>query len=660
MDVIVRTGSTKAPRETSLEALSFTSAQEEPVLLLMEVIGKDREMRTIQRECETIIHHALLETEGDASDRLDGALKELNGLLKGMLLSGAVEDVHMIVAILDADRTLHVSHAGRAEGYLIRKGVASQVTEYSSGKPTPAFVHIASGKIENRDQVVLSTQRLLRTLTPAQLAKMAHQDQLLEHVTRSLETEGEHAALGTLTLAGAPQTQAYERTASIPSRRSGRGTAAGFAASLPSLPSLSGAGSTLRGIGNTLGGLLARGFRSLLPVLNVERVRDFMQSFIADLGHPKRKRRAHFFLLAGAVALLLVIWVVVHLFTSTQRSKTRAELATLVEQINEQIQTAENRRIIGDMDAANAILQQAEERAKQVMDNESGLFRVESLDLLERIRSKKEEINNIIRLSPRMVANLAAKTPDVVAQGMIGLRDGEFIVYDRQNLHRVLLNAVEAPARLSDTELILDGEDFSRFQSMLFLTTGNSVIEMQNGQPVLMKTEDPRGWMNGKTVKAYLRYLYMLSPEDKQIYKYERLTGRYATPVEYNVNGDLTGALDMAIDGNVYVLKEGGTVLKLFRGESQPFVIRRAPEGLLKDATRIFKHPNGNFYFLDGVHGHVIVVSDGGATGEASYMKQFVLEGEQVGTLKDLYVDPDEAHLYVLDEKRVFVVDLTK
>lgn len=661
MEVTVRAGSTKAPRDTKLEALSLVSARGESVLLLMEMLGKERDVQTAQRECEGIVRHALLETEGDAAERLDGTLKELNGLLKGMLLSRAVEDAHLIIAVLDEEDTLHVSHAGRAEGYLIRKGVASQVTEYTSGKPTPAFVHIASGKLERRDDIILSTQRLLRTLTPAQMAKLGqHEERLLDHLIRTLEAEGEHAALALISVSAAVQQPLPQRSVALPSRRIGRSTSLKSRGRFPVLPSIEVVVPLLARAATAGGRSIARAGTVIIPLLNVGRIRALSQSFLDDLVHPERKRRAHFLLLAGAVALLLMIWVVVHLFTSTQRSKTRAELVALVEQINQEIQTAENRRIIGDTDAANAILERAQERAKQVMDSESGLFRVEALNLLERIRSKEEEINNIVRLSPRVVAHLAAKAPDIVAQGMIGLSDGEFIVYDRQNLHRVLLNAVEAPSRISETELIIDGIGFPRFQTLLFLTTGNGVMEIINGQPVLMKTEDPRGWVGAKVATTYLRYLYLLAAQEKQIFKYERLSNRYASPVEYNVNGDLTGAIDMAIDGSVYVLKEGGTVLKLFRGETQPFVIRRAPEGLLKDATIIYKHPIGRFYFLDPAHARIIVVSDGGASGEAAYVKQYVLEGEQVGTLKDLYVDPDEAHLYVLDEKRVFVVDLTK
>ncbi len=672
----------------TLVSLPFESLQKEPVCLLMEVMGKDDNARNVVRECEMIVKHAVLEAEGGAAERLDSALKEMNGLLKGMLVSGAVQDVHMIIAILDHDDVLHVSHAGRAEGYLIRKGIASQITEYSGGKPVPAFVHIASGVTEPNDILVFSTQRLLRSLTPAQLAKLAaNRDTVLEMLERALETDAEHAALATVDFAP-PAGKLFvdeviggrdrvEESRGIPRSRRGQPVSV-FSRITSYLPSLDTVRSFIPSRAEVRSHLpskeamtkvkktMTKGGSSSLSVISsigsmkwAGATRDFFTGLVADLQHPKRKKRAHLLLLASSLALLVIIWAVVHLFTSSQRSKTRADLEALVTQINTEIQTADNRHIIGDADAANAILDNAAEHAKQVMDSQSGLFRQEAFNLLERIRSKKEEINNIVRVSPRLVANLAGNTPSIQATGMIGLGDGEFMAFDKDSAYHVLLNSVEDPHRISEDASVIDGASFDRFQADVFLVSGNSVVEWQNGQAISMKTDDPKGWVTGRAVAAYLRFLYVLSPENKQIYKYERLNNRYSVPVEYNVNGDLQNALDMTIDGSVFVLKDGGTILKLFRGETQPFVIRQAPADLLKSATKLYKVTDRNFYLLDPSHARVIVLSDGGPTGESSYLKQYVIEGQQIGTLQDLYVDPDEAHLYVMDEKRIYVLDLT-
>jgi len=648
MGISVQTGHTKSASGLTLVSHSYKSNQKEPVVLLLHISASTSEAKTLEKECEAIIKHSLLETEGDASERLDGTLKEINGLLKGLIISKTIDDIHAIIAIAGKDDTFHVSHSGRAEAYIVRGGQASQITEYSRGKALPAFVHIASGPIEPRDVLVMSSQRLLRALTPAQLAKFAQRgDQLIDEVEMALEAEKEKAALAVLRVDGRGAAAGKKAKSLIPrvKRRQKRSSR------IP-MPDLS-------GVTGLLTSIFEKGWSVISSSKWTKKARSVPSTLFADLRHPKRKKKAHLLIVASFVALFLVIWAIGNLTTTTQRSQNRAELEALVQQIDEDIRTAENRYLTGDVDAANAILERAKERTMQVMDNESGLFRIESLDLLDRIRMKNEEINNIIRPSLGPPVNLAAKNPNIAAIGMIGLADGELVVYDRQDLYRVINNIVDEPDRLSEEELITDGANFERMQTLLFQTSGNSIIEIISGQATSMKTEDPAGWIAGKAVATYLRFLYVLSPENNQIYKYERLSNRYGAPAEYNINGDLSGGLDITIDGNVYILKEGGEIVKLFRGEVRPFTIRHLPEGALQSISKIYKAPeDGNFYLLDPEGSRVIVATDGGGTGESAYLRQYILKGDQIGDLVDLYVDPEQLRLYVVDEKRVYVVDL--
>lgn len=676
MDMDIKTGSTRSPRSVLLSCTEDKSLQDERVLMLFEIHGGEDAAKTVRRECENVLKHALLETEGGSADRLDGALKELNGLLKGMLVSGAIEDLNLLIAVLEKNGSMHVSHAGRSEAYLVRKGLASQITEYTTGKSTPAFVHISSGALQKGDIVILSSQRLLRSLTPAQMAALPKKGEPIDALIRALDAEGEHAALATIAIDGAlslPFDDADEEEAPrrAPARRRGTSDtivqayaqkALAFVQTLP----LGDLAKKLRPASKQRASSDAfAGARSMLD--NATRsVRGWFAGLMADLRDPKRKKRAHLLLLALCIASLVVVWMLVNLLLFSQRNKSQAELEALVVTINEQIQTAENRRIIGDLDAANAILAQAEESARQVMENESGLFRSEALSLFESIAAKKEELNNILRVSPRVVASIATKNASVTAKGLIGLSDGEFVAYDAQNLYRVLLNTVDDPTRLPESDdLIVTGAAFPRFNTLVFLLTGNVVMEWGNDVATTMKTDDPAGWVTGVAAETYLRYLYVLAPDrttsgKNQIYKYERLQNRYGPPTPYNVNGDLTDAIDIAIDGNVYALKSGGAILKLFRGETQPFQIRQAPENLLTNATKIYKAEEGSFYLLDPVEGRVIVLGDGGTSGEASYLRQYVLEIDQLGELQDLYVDPDQSHLYVMDEKRIYIIDLNQ
>jgi hypothetical protein len=531
-------------------------------------------------------------------------------------------------------------------------------------------MHIASGSVQERDHFIISTQRLLRTITPAQLAQIAQHsgDGVVQGILSKLTAEKEVACLCHIHVLGGPELP-FERRQGVAARPA---VAARTRTKVDSRKLLS---SVMDKVGSVDWSGFIKKFSAKKGKGN--QVNDFLRTlqerlrqFFSDLYDPERKRRAHLLLLAGSGVVFLLIWMTIQLSLSSQRNQTRDELASLVKQINADISTADSRQLAGDTESANAILQRAEDRARQVMSNDSRLFEKEALDLLGIIKSKREEMNRVFRIvAPSPVAHLDAKKSDVQAQGLIGYPNGEFIVYDRQNLFRISLSTVELLEKLGTEELILDATDFSRFQSKVFLATGNSVVELIGDQPQTMKTEDPAGWVTGTDIKTYLRYLYILSPERKQIYKYERLSTKYGPPSEYNVNGDLSGALDMTIVGPVYVLRDVSgdakngkrDVVKLLRGEKQTFAIRNLPPGALDGTTKIFKSaPNGNFYFLDPIGKRVIVTTNDGDLGDSLYLKQYILDSDQVGTLKDLYVDPDDSHLYVLDEKKLYAIDLQR
>lgn len=670
MRIEIASGQTKSPSGITLVPVLLGDAKGERVFLLVQTEGEDQGAESLKDECINVLTHVILEGEGEAYARLEGALKEINGLLKGLLLSGSVKDVHAIVGVLERNGVLHLSHVGRAEAYLIRDGSAAQITEYARGKQPMAFMHIVSGPLEERDHVIVSTQRLLRAITPAQLTQLVLRGgDVVRHITSELEGEKEvacvlHVAIPSERTEGMSAREHATPSRALQLRARGRSPLRGNGGVRGAVRS------ALAGIPDRVRGVLSksRGPAGALVRGAADRVGRKMSAFRSDLYDPKRKRRAHLFLLAGAGMACLVMWMLIQLSLSSQKSQTRAQLATLVQQINADLDAAGNRQLTGDTDSANAMLKRAEDRTRQVMGNESGLFRSEALSLLDRIRSKREQMNNVVRIPPRMMANLSAVKPDVLAQGLIGLADGEFIAYDRQDEYRILLNSVDRPTRIAGEELILDGTAFPRYQAQAFLTTGNSLIEFVSGQLSTMKTEDSAGWPKGIDLKTYLRYLYVLSPEKKQIYKYERLSGRYGPPTEYNVNGDLEGAMDMTITGPIYVLKDASTasktagardVVKLLRGEKQAFTIRNLPPGALNGVTKVFKSSgSGNFYFLDPEGKRVVVTTSDGDLGDSLYLKQYVLESDQVGKPVDLYVDAEDTRLYVLDEKRLFVIDL--
>lgn len=687
MEIAVQTGATRSGNGMTLVARALVSGRERVVILLHA-----RERRgtgdSMEDECVSIIRHSLLDAEGEPWVRLDGTLKELNGLFKGMMVAGGMDEIHAVIAFTDATGSLHVSHAGRGEAWLLRAGAASQITEFTRGKPISNFVHISSGSLEPGDTVVCATSRLMRVLTPVQLSQISQVEGSIDDLAKRLQGEGEQSALSILSVAGVsllgrhqeemeevdeeerPAARRVDRRTAAARRRS-RGSTASVAKEramdllatasgvLPFLKNVAGQARSVAGKAAEVG---SRGAGKLgTSTARVRTVSDRLMQFLQDFRHPERKRRAQLLLIAGALGTLLVIWMVVRLATMQQRSRTQAQLEQLVTQVQSDLRTAESRQISGDLTSANAILDQAEARAKQIIDSESGLFRGQAADLLTRVRDLREKLNNITRITePAVYVDLAEKNSAVSALGIIGVSEAEQASYDPLSSFRIISGILNDPIQVTEGDTIVDGTAFPRNQSLVFLLKGGSIVELSGNGTAAMKTEDVNGWVTGKDVETYSRFLYVLSPDAKQIYKYERLSNRYSAPVNYNANGDLTNALDMTIDTSVYVLRQGGEVVKLLRGQAQPFAIRGMPTGLLKTATRMTKMPGGNFYFLDPTEKRIVVATDGGREGESNYVRQYVLDDPSVEDLKDFTVDPAERVIYVQGETKVYKIDVVK
>ncbi len=92
-------------------------------------------------------------------------------------------------------------------------------------------------------------------------------------------------------------------------------------------------------------------------------------------------------------------------------------------------------------------------------------------------------------------------------------------------------------------------------------------------------------WVRPVAIETWQGRLYILDPPANQIWRYQSTAGEYpAAPEEYFVGDnhpDLTHAVDLAIDqsGNVFVLRDDGSVLKFYSGEEQLFQFSNLPGG---------------------------------------------------------------------------------
>jgi hypothetical protein len=151
---------------------------------------------------------------------------------------------------------------------------------------------------------------------------------------------------------------------------------------------------------------------------------------------------------------------------------------------------------------------------------------------------------------------------------------------------------------------------------------------------------------------------YILDTTAAQIWRYEPRGYVYPEqPDRYFVvppSRSLEDVLDMAIDGNVYILYHDGTIIKCLRGEPQPFDVHGLP-GDISQAVALAVDPGGSsgaVYVADRGNRRVVVLGPDGA-----FQAQF-RAGEAFDALEALAVDEAARRLYAISGGRLYVASL--
>ena len=196
--------------------------------------------------------------------------------------------------------------------------------------------------------------------------------------------------------------------------------------------------------------------------------------------------------------------------------------------------------------------------------------------------------------------------------------------------------------------------------NLLVLESGGSLLEYDPifGLAVL-PVGDKDTWRYPQLIGSYFGNFYLLDSQANQIFKYlPTADGGYSNPPTawFQIDVDLTGVVDMTIDGYIYLLYADGRILKFMGGELAPFEQTELDEPL-RGPTAIFTSPDEETKFLyvaDAGNGRIVQFSK-----EGQFIRQFkAAEAGVLNQLKSFHVDEIGSKFYILSGNTLYMANI--
>ncbi len=395
---------------------------------------------------------------------------------------------------------------------------------------------------------------------------------------------------------------------------------------------------------------------------------------------PKRSRRWLWPLL---LLIPLVIAVAVALGLWWQQRQLQAQFDGLIGSAQAALQAASDPAAPADV--ARVQLAGAQGQVQQALD----LFpdNADAAGLGASIQAKLDEVNQIVPLyklvTLQPLGGDGSQPEQLVVQGSrVFIGDTGLDRVTRYGLDEVSglipetagSTVAERGQVLSEGQVMGELTDITwgaaggerRSSNLLILDSNRNLVESDAAtglKPLAVANRDQ--WVTPRLTEGYNGNFYLLDSGSGKILRYLPTADGYGNPPDNYLEGDaaidLSRAVDMAIDGNIWILYSDGTVQTFFQGRQQPFVLETPPDGPISDPRAIYTGSAAGaaqtLYIADSGGGRILEYDKTG-----KYLRQFrpadKADQEKLRRMTDLQVDELNRTFYILASDGLYRTDI--
>ena len=372
-----------------------------------------------------------------------------------------------------------------------------------------------------------------------------------------------------------------------------------------------------------------------------------VQKIIEPLKKIPIQQRRIILIIAGLAAILFI--GILFSFSEREQKQTVLQNSEMAERVRTNIEKAEADLIYGN-----------EASAREAYDKISLDLKTPDGEQFSKAAANRELLNryDIIKQKLFHLMSLGAKESQSVPLAFESGQQPEKILFAGKRL-AVLDSAGKFHSIDSDKKTQTQFSAQPEQKPLLTASSksaiaGLSDIVVEQYDSSLKKTIykiDPLPARSTLSINFFSDKLYFLVPDERQIFVYSRSGGAYKRSKAWVDKGaeSLADALDFAVDGEIFVLKNDGTVAKFSKNKQVEFELD-AVEYQISPSKIITPNESAPLYILDKAAGRIIVYDK--KTGKLSV--QYIADQSIIDTA----IDDSNSQMAVLYGKKVQIYSL--
>ncbi|MFA5127267.1 MAG: hypothetical protein WC465_04715 [Patescibacteria group bacterium] len=353
--------------------------------------------------------------------------------------------------------------------------------------------------------------------------------------------------------------------------------------------------------------------------------------------------------LVGLVITVLIFMQSLVILTQKKSLDKKSQVyQELIQTINAKFAEAESKMIYNDQMAAESLILEIENSLQNL--NVSSPRQQAEIDAIK--DKVAHQLNTIRRIhevpEPVELASLA----NLASPRQIAQKQGQFYILDQQKLYQVKNQSVEPMADFNEGKLLADWPNKPN------LILGNNekyfIFNIQNKTMDAFAFAKSAGNNSVQDLNIYSDNLYVLDTQANQFFKYPGVNNSFTNGQKWlKGDSDVRDVNSFAIDGSIYSIDNQGIIKKFTKGAEEKFTYQMPRPQIGKGATIQTFRDSKFLYIIDPQNKRVIILNKDGNIKDQYTSPKF-------DNLLDLTIDPAEKAIYLLNGQHLYLLAINQ